>query len=1148
MSRMLYRAFVVLLICAAMVGGSVAQEDDLERAFKAPPDSAKPRVWWHWMNGNVTNEGITADLEWMKRVGIAGMQMFDGNLGTPQFVDKRLVWMTPEWIEAFRHAASEADRLNLEMAMAASGGWSESGGPSVKPEEAMKKVVWSQIHLQGPRRFSGILPRQASINGFFQNIPRPEPFHFPTDMSLPGIKAIADVPAPSPDPSYYADIKVIAYRVPDEDVRMADLHPKITTSAVNVDTAVLIDGDVGKTMELPFEENSKQVWIRFDFARPYRTWAFTFAGSGGGLFGDGGIPDGEVQVSQDGFNWTALLSLPGPGHPSAGSPVGTYSFPETIARFFRILMNRPVPNPFAALLGLPAANAIHVAEIEFASMPRVHRWEAKAQFAPMVEVESAATPVVPADKVIPLGDVIDLTGNMRNDILDWEVPAGKGIVLRIGCSLTGQKNSPASPEATGYEVDKLSRKSVESYLQYYVGQISDALGALFGKSFRYLLMDSWEAGLANWTDDMIPEFRKRRGYDPTPYLPVLTGRVVGSADWSDRFLWDFRRTIADLLAENHYGAATDYLKKHGIGIYAEAMGTGLPTTGDGLQDKGRVSVPMGEFWLHDSLDHVADMRETASAAHIYGKNIAAAESFTSMPNIPMWGQSPFDMKPRGDRAFASGINRIVFHESAAQPFVDDLHKPGMTLGFFGQNYTRNITWAEQAIAFNEYLARCSHMLQQGLFVGDLAYFYGEGAPVTVPFWKEVRPAPPAGYDFDYINTEVLLQLSVKDNRITLPHGLSYCVLVLPDDVNRLTLPVVRKIRDLVAAGAAVVAPKPGKSPSLEGFPAEDEAIRFLANEVWGGIDGKSITENKYGRGKIYWGKPLQEVLALERTPADFEYNRPEIDTNLTWIHRRSPGADIYFVANQKNRSEDVKTSFRVEGKEPELWRPDTGTIDAAAYRIENGRTVVPLHFDPYGSIFVVFRRAARASARILAQPESTILGTLNGPWDLTFPTGWGAPPQIKLDALVSWTASVDDGVKYFSGTATYSKQIDAQKGWFRSGARLLLDLGNVREIAEVLVNGRAAGGILWKPPFQADITDALKPGNNRLEIKITNLWPNRMIGDMQPGNEKRYTFTDFRPYHANSPLLESGLLGPVTIRSIIRAREATERAIASRSH
>jgi (4-O-methyl)-D-glucuronate---lignin esterase len=343
---------------------------------------------------------------------------------------------------------------------------------------------------------------------------------------------------------------------------------------------------------------------------------------------------------------------------------------------------------------------------------------------------------------------------------------------------------------------------------------------------------------------------------------------------------------------------------------------------------------------------------------------------------------------------------------------------------------------------------------------------------------------------------------------------------------------VRKLRDLVAEGATLVAPRPGASPSLAGFPAADEEIRGIVNDVWGPIDGKSLTQHDYGKGKVYWGGPLEEVLLARKIAPDVEHSRPQPDTTLVWIHRRLPDADLYFIANQKERAEDVLATFRVEGRQAELWHPDTGSIEPASYRIEGGRTTVPLSLEPNGSVFVVLRAPASASSRALSRPVHTTLATVSGPWSVSFPPSGGAPPQVRLDTLASWTVSADPGVKYFSGTATYAKEIQALPAWFKPGARVVLDLGRVREIAEVSVNGKAVGGILWKAPFDTDVTDALKPGANRLEIKVTNLWPNRMIGDQQPSATKRYTFTDYKAYTKDSPLLESGLLGPVTLTSV----------------
>jgi hypothetical protein len=1113
----------------------------LERAFRTPPDAAKPRVWWHWMNGNVTRAGITADLEWMKRVGIGGMQMFDGSLGTPQFVERRLVWMTPAWKAAFRHAAAEAQRLGLEMSMAASGGWSETGGPWVKPQQAMKKVVWSDTTLEGPRRFTGALPTPPSNNGPFQGMRNAPSLDFPTDTGLPGSRPMTVERAAGPDPTYYADTRVLAFPVPADAVSMADARPRVTAAAGEVDSALLRDGEFGETMLLEIPEGASETWVQLEFAEPYRAQAFTFAGAPAMQFvGTPPIPEGRLESSDDGRSWTTLVTLPGPGHPVHHFAARTYTFEPTSARFFRVALKRPTPSPFAASLGIPPARGIAISELELSGTPRVNRWQEKAQFGIIADYGPAiATP--DAGDAIAAGDVVDLTARLRKDgTLDWQVPAGKWTVLRMGYSLTGTKNHPASPEATGYEVDKLNRSHVASYFQHYTGQIRGAIGPHYGKSFQHLLLDSYEAGMENWTDDMIAQFRVRRGYDPTRYLPVLTGRVVGGADSSDKFLWDFRRTIADLLSDHHYGVAADALKAQGLGLYAEAMGAEFPTSGDGLQAKGRVPIPMAEFWTpgpgaDDTPAHMTDMKEAASAAHTYGKPIVAAESFTTMPPpiVPAFAQGPYYLKRLADRALAHGINRFVIHTSVHQPFVDEEHKPGMTLGFFGQHFSRNTTWAEQSVAWTTYLARASHVLQQGRFVADVVYFNGEGAPNTVPYWKPVEPAPPAGYDYDWVSAELLLgRMSVEAGRLALPSGMRYRALVLPRDVDRLTVPMARKLRELVRAGAILIAPPPVGTPSLSDGAAGDDSVRAIAEQLWGDVDGTTVTEHRFGQGKVYWGRPVADVLAAADVAPDVTF-RGASDAKLVWIHRRTPEADIWFVANQQERPEELTASFRVSGKAAELWDPATGATTPASYAAASGRTEVPLSLDPYGSTFVVFRRATTATQRTVEPASRTPLVPVEGPWTVTFQPGRGAPEGgVRFDSLTSWTRSTEEGVRYFSGTASYTTDVDMPPAAFRPGRRIELDLGAVKEIAEVIVNGQPVGGVLWKPPYRADITPALTRGVNRIEVRVTNLWPNRMIGDLQPGVTKTYTFTDFRPFTKDSPLLDSGLLGPVRLEAV----------------
>jgi hypothetical protein len=673
-------------------------------------------------------------------------------------------------------------------------------------------------------------------------------------------------------------------------------------------------------------------------------------------------------------------------------------------------------------------------------------------------------------------------------------------------------------------VDKLNRTYVKAYLDNYLNQYKDTVGPLMGKrGLQYVVTDSWEAGAENWTDDMIAEFTKRRGYDPHPWLPVLTGRVVESAEASDRFLWDFRRTIADLTAENHYDQITASLKERGMGRYSESHESGRAIIADGMEVKRNAAVPMSAMWTqlpgvdNEQYGYNADIRESASVAHIYGQNLVAAESLTG--SFGAWSWSPETLKPTADKELAMGLNRFVIHTSVHQPVSDKI--PGLGLGPFGQWFTRHETWAELAKPWTTYLARSSYMLQQGKFAADVIYFYGEDSNITAEFASK-SPDVPAGYNFDYVNADALKnRLSVENGRIVTATGMSYRVLALDPYSRHMSLPVLKKIRDLVNAGAVVVGPKPVDSPSLSDNQAEFQTV---AEQVFGSGTG----EHTYGKGKVYAGQTLAQALPVLEVAPDFEFTQPQPDTNLLFVHRKLADGEVYWVDSRNKRAETVDATFRVAGKAPELWHADTGKIEPASYRIANGRTVVPLRMDPYEAVFVVFRKPAATPSRTLPEPVETQIAAVQGPWDVSFQPNRGAPAKISLDNLSSWSENADTGVKYFSGTGTYSKTIQAPADWFNTGAQLWLDLGDVKNLAEVSVNGEPLG-IVWKPPFRVDVTGALKPGANTMEIKVTNLWVNRLIGDQQPDVTKKYTYTAQQFYRADSPLLPSGLLGPVKI-------------------
>jgi hypothetical protein len=1185
-SRRTCKALVAAAILGmATFGGSTwGQEASLENGFQTPPNSAKPRVWWHWTGGNVTKEGITKDLEWMKRVGIGGAQAADIGQGGGQVIDNPISFFTPEWFEAIRHAAAESDRLGLEMAIFSSSGWSLTGGPWVKPEQAMKKLVWSETNVQGPMNFNEKLPQPPSNNGNFGGLRGLNtgrggrggggarggarggrfggraggPATAPADVAgAPGAEAArggrgrggAGRGPATPPPTLYGDSAVIAFRTPPDETLMEDLKPKVSTSAGNeIDEAALMDDNMGTNASVPASEDGT-AWIQYEFAQPIKARAVTLIAGGGGR----GIPFGQIQVSDDGQNFRTVVELPGAVQYRAGS-LKTYAFPETSAKFVRVRMTAGGPGPDAAIFQTPPApaNAYGLAEFIVHTGARVDRWEEKAGFNFFYEYQVAATPPIPDASLIKTDQVIDLTSKMDKDgNLNWQVPEGKWTILRMGYSLVGSMVRAGTAGGAGLEVDKLNAKHVDAYFHGYMDPIKQHLGYLVGKSLKYMVMDSWEAGMQNWTDDMIQQFTQRRGYDPRPYLPVLAGRVVGSADQSDRFLWDFRRTIADLVAESHYGQMDKDLHEFNMGLYSEAPGVSMEIIEDTLLTKSKVDVPMAEFWLgrmHPAPEYYVDVRMAASAAHIYGKQYVATESFTGGGY-----DSPSTYKNLADYWFAQGVNRMVFHSSSQQPLDT---KPGNTM--VGTHFNRNITWAEEAKPFLDYMSRVQFMLSQGLFVADFAYLLNEGAPSSQPFWGAgLQPMPPDGYDYDTINADALLTRAKvsEDGRMVLPDGMSYRVLVLPQ-IERIRPELLQKIKELVVGGVTLVGPKPMLSPSLQGgFPEADRQVKALANEIWGDLDGVQRNRRVFGKGLVTWGLPLEQVLGLVtpqtmvnpitgnlppetanvslRLPKDAEFSGP-LDSNFVWIHRRTADADIYFVANRTDRPVDAQARFRVDGKMAELWNPITGAHSPASYAIDDGRTTVPLKLAPRESVFVVFRGQATEPTRTVPEPQLATLATVSGPWEVTFPPNWGAPDRIQLDALQSWSANSNAGVKYFSGTGTYNKNIAVKQDWLGNGKRIVLDLGRVRDIAEVVVNGKSVATV-WTPPFRVDITDAVKAGDNQVQIKVTNEWTNRIAGDaanpeqrvLSGGGRRGGRGFGGRGGAAGPP--ESGLIGPVTV-------------------
>lgn len=1104
-----------LIAALAVFGQDTPSNDALKRDFLNPPASARPRVWWHWMNGNVTKEGITRDLEWMKRAGIGGLQNFDAELMTPKVVDLRLAYMSPEWKEAFRYAAGLADRLQLEMAIASSPGWSETGGPWVKPEQAMKKLVWSELRIQGGTKFSGMLPHPPSITGPFQSVPHREAF------AAPGVE--------TKSPQYYADIAVLAYKLPVAAATSSGPSGTVSSSAGAVDATRLTDGDLTNGVKVPL--GAQGGWIQYDYSAPRTIHAVTVARPAPAMFMPAAPVAFRLESSDDGQTWKTVSDLP-----DTRVAQQTVGFPPVTARYFRLKIEKgtapagfgglePAPGVdagvFGAFAGAGDRKDAEVNEFVLHTSPRVSRFEEKAGFGLVPDYYAIDSPAVDPKLAVAPAAVVNLTSRMKPDgSLEWNPPAGEWIVLRLGYSLTGTTNHPATKEATGLEVDKLDRQAVKSYIDTYLGSYFETLGPqLMGaRGVKALLTDSIEVGPYNWTPGLLGDFKRLRGYDATPFLPALTGVVIGGAKQSDAFLWDFRRTLAELTAESHYGQIAKSAHERGLTYYGESLEGTRVSIGDDMEMRRNADIPMAAMWTFSPSkgprsNYVIDILGAASVAHIYGQNLVAAESMTS--GLQPWGFSPRTLKPIIDLEFALGVNRPVIHTSVHQPIEK---KPGLGLLIFGQYFNRHETWAEQARPWIDYIARNAHMLQQGKFAADVAYFYGEEAPLS-GLYGEGRDLPkdlPAGYGFDFVNSDALLhQLSAANGGIENPSGMHYRMLYLGGSSRKMTLPVLRKIRDLVNAGVVVAGQRPIASPSLADNEAEFAA---MADELWA---------KPAGRGAIMQAANAGQALASMGVARDFDYDSAGQERDIMFVHRRLTDGDFYFLSNRTERGLSINGSFRVSGKRPELWHADTALIEPVSYRIESGRTSVPLQLDANESVFVVFRQPASEQAVAIPATVESPLATLDGPWDVRFAPDLGAPDKITLARLASWTENGDSGVKYYSGTAAYSKTVDVPAAWVESGKRLTLNLGDVRELADVMVNGRSLG-IAWHSPYKVDLTGAIKPGANTLEIKVTNLWVNRLIGDRQPG-AKKFTFTVMPAYKADAPLRPSGLLGPVTI-------------------
>ena len=980
--------------------------DTLRAGFLHPPESAQPGVYWYFMDGNMSKEGITEDLESMKTAGISNVIFLEVNVGVPCGpVD----FLSETWLTLFNHAVDECRRLNIAMTLGIGPGWTGSGGPWVTANESMQELVSSSIDVSGTDRRKIILP-----------VPKNKKPFFGERQFTPELEKKRE--------DFYEDVAVVAFPTVDSNKKIKDIDEK---------------------------------------ALYYRS---------------------------------------------------SYSSQADV---------KPFTKPYL--------------------------------------IPTAYYDAIPKTNIIQKSTIIDLTANLQPDgTLNWVVPPGKWTIMRFGRRNNGALTRPAPIQGLGFESDKMDTTALNDHLNAYVGKIIKRIGMPEKNTLgglKILHMDSWEMGSQNWTPLFRKEFIKRRGYDPLPYYPVYAGKIVQSVEVSERFLWDLRQTCNELILENHASAVKRYAHQHNLKLSIEPYD--LNPTAD-LELGAIADIPMCEYWSEGyGFNTSFSCIEATSIAHIMGEPLVQAESFTA-GSQEGWKQYPGSMKNEGDWAFATGINKFYFHTFQHKSLNDSL-KPGMTMGIFGVHWDRKQTWWPMVATYHRYISRCQYILQQGKAVADILYLSPEGSP------NIFTPPPSAmkgdefipdrrGYNFDGCSPTQLYTAYVKDNRITFPSGASYRVLVLPA-FETMTPALLQKIKSLVSSGAMIIGAPPVKSPGLTDYPRCDQTIRSLVEEMWGTTQllmGQTVRH--FGKGTIIWGGPF----AVNEKNAIYPSYNPtaglldqlglvsdfESMDSIRYTHRSSADWDIYFVANSTNSTIKTTCKFRSTKGSPELWDPLTGQTRALPeFWTDKQQTGIDIQFEPYQSYFVVFAKSSHPyKPRGLNFYQKTIITKLNRPWDVTFDPKWGGPANVRFEKLTDWKDSKVDGIKYYSGIATYHQTFDVPDEEILNGHKhVYIDLGEVDVMASVKLNGKDLG-VLWTAPWRIDITGLLKQKHNTVEIEVANLWANRLIGDenfpddgvhdgkfpewLINGTKRtsgRYTFTTLHPYTKKSPLLKSGLIGPVTI-------------------
>lgn len=1057
--------FLLLIVLFACEENKSAYPDhtQLKAGFVNPPDTIQTSVYWYWISDHISEQGVINDLHAMKKAGIN--RAFIGNIGLDDapLQGGKVLFGTEEWWKILHTALKTATELDIEIGIFNSPGWSQSGGPWVKPSQAMRYLASAPTVVEGGQKIDILLDKPG---GDFE------------------------------------DFKVIAYPAINEDGKILNkANTRLTASVPVQNIYSLIDAGQSTETIVKGDQNG-EVILNFNTTQPVTVRSLRL------FTAPHGINNRARLEVKEGNEYRTLSEFLIDRHNSALNvgfdplaPV-VIAFPPVQATGFRLIISG-VHHPIA------------IREIELSGIPYIERYPEKTlakmfqsplpywheyQWRQQPESEGEAG-------IIAAGEVLDIITNLSGDRLQWEAPEGTWVVLRTGMVPTGVTNAPASREATGLEVDKMSRQHVEAHFEAFMGEVVRRIPAEDRESWNVVVQDSYETGGQNFTDGFCEAFRERYGYDMLPFIPVFSGVVVESEDISNRFLWDLRRLVADKVAYDYVGGLRDVAHKYGLTTWLENYGHwGFP--GEFLQYGGQSDEIGGEFWGEGDLGDIEN-RAASSCGHIYGKNKISAESFTTAGDP--FRRYPALLKQRGDRFLSEGINNTLLHVYIHQPYEDK--QPGMN-AWFSTEFNRFNTWFSHMDLFTDYLKRVNFMLQQGLNVADVAYFIGEDAPKMTGI---TDPALPEGYQFDYINGEVILRdLFVKDGLLTLPHGTQYRMLVLPPQ-ETMRPELLAKISQLVEQGGVVLGPAPNRAPGYENYPQADAQVRELAASLW-------------GEGKIMTGTDMAQALEQIGCVPDFKKNTNQ---PVLYGHRTCGNIEIYFVTNQSSEAISFSPEFRVKGLQPECWEPTTGkTRMLLAYQQTSTGTVVPLQLDPLESVFIVFaNKAAKDGATDPAVnfPERRIVGNITTDWTLRLdPEKRGSEEPLHLSRVHDLTRHSLYDVCHYSGTMVYTRDFDLEDTNFN---QLFVNLNDVAVMAKVKINGQYAGGV-WTAPYRVDITGFVRQGTNTIEVEVVNTWVNRIIGDMNLPENERQVWLPINSWNADSPLQKSGLIGPVVLEGI----------------